>query len=377
MCDCVGGVAFLLVAGGGAVKELLFDGRVRRGGFVVQASFEVYPGQVLALLGPNGAGKSSVLRAVAGLEVLERGQLRLGEVTVDDPEAGVFVSAQQRNVGVMFQDYRLFGHMSVVGNVAFGLRMRGVSRREATARAFQWLQRLGVGDLGRRRPGELSGGQAQRVALARALACEPDVLVLDEPTAALDSATRREVQGCVREHVAQFRGPVLLVTHDPVEAMVMADAVMVVEEGKVVQYGPTAQVAEHPATEFVADLVGMNLFEGVWGHRGAIRLAGGGVLHAAAGVSFPDGARVFAAVRPESVSVFGERPGVGSPRNVWCGRVLTVDMVGARVRLYVAGPPDIRVEVTTAALVELGLAPGMQVWLSVKATEVSVYFPDA
>ncbi|MBO3175395.1 ABC transporter ATP-binding protein, partial [Dermatophilus congolensis] len=241
------------------MKELFFDGRVRRGGFVVEASFEVFPGQVLALLGPNGAGKSSVLRAVAGLEVLESGQLRLGAVTVDNPQAGVFVSAQQRNVGVMFQDYRLFGHMSVVGNVAFGLRMRGVSGREATARALQWLQRLGIGDLGRRRPGELSGGQAQRVALARALACEPDVLVLDEPTAALDSATRREVQGCVREHVAQFRGPVLLVTHDPVEAMVMADAVMVVEEGRVVQYGPTVQVAEHPATEFVADLVGVNL----------------------------------------------------------------------------------------------------------------------
>ncbi|SNV18221.1 Spermidine/putrescine import ATP-binding protein PotA [Dermatophilus congolensis] len=373
---CVGGVAFVLVAGGGAVKELFFDGRVRRGGFVVEASFEVFPGQVLALLGPNGAGKSSVLRAVAGLEVLESGQLRLGAVTVDNPQAGVFVSAQQRNVGVMFQDYRLFGHMSVVGNVAFGLRMRGVSGREATARALQWLQRLGIGDLGRRRPGELSGGQAQRVALARALACEPDVLVLDEPTAALDSATRREVQGCVREHVAQFRGPVLLVTHDPVEAMVMADAVMVVEEGRVVQYGPTVQVAEHPATEFVADLVGVNLFEGVWGQDGAIRLAGGGMLHAAAGVSFPDGARVFAAVRPESVSVFGERPGVGSPRNVWRGRVLTVDMVGARVRLHVAGPPDVRVEVTAAALVELGLSPGMQVWLSVKATEVSVYFPE-
>src|SRR4051794_16365182 len=159
---------------------------------------------------------------------------------MDDPAAGTFVVPERRGVGYVFQDYLLFPHLTALENVAFGLRARGVHRREARAAAARWLERLGVGEYAGARPRALSGGQAQRVALARALATEPRLLLLDEPLAALDAATRVEVRAELRRHLATFGGARLLVTHDPVEAMVLADRLVVLEDGRIVQSGRPA-----------------------------------------------------------------------------------------------------------------------------------------
>jgi molybdate transport system ATP-binding protein len=293
-------------------------------------------------------------------------------------------------VGLVFQGYRLFPHLSVRDNVAFGPRSTGQSRRSARVAAERWLETLHLRELASRRPGELSGGQAQRVALARALATDPALLLLDEPLAALDARTRLEVRATLREHLREFAGPVVVVTHDPLEAMVMADRLLVLEAGRVVQQGRPADVARRPATDYVARLVGLNLYagsvvgDGVGEPRLHVRLQSGGRLYAASlPTSGPDpdadadaaadGARVLVAVRPSAVSVHLERPGAGSPRTVWRGGVAGMEPSGDRVRVQVRAEPDVLVDVTPAAVAELALRPGLDVWVSVKATELDVY----
>ena len=189
--------------------------------------------------------------------------MRLDDDVHDDPEAGVFVPPQARRAGVVFQDYLLFPHLSALDNVAFGLRAAGRPRREARREAAAWLERMRLGGLGGARPTALSGGQAQRVALARALAPAPRLLLLDEPLAALDAGARGLVRTELRRHLREFAGCTVLVTHDPLDAMVLADRVVVVEQGRVVQTGPPAQVARAPRTDYVAGLVGLNLYRGV------------------------------------------------------------------------------------------------------------------
>jgi molybdate transport system ATP-binding protein len=176
-----------------AGKGLEFDGTVRVGEFDLAVSLIAEPGEVLAVLGPNGAGKSTLLRAVSGLLALDSGALRLSETVLDDPARGVFLAPQQRRLGVVFQDHRLFPHLRVLDNVAFGPRSRGATKAAARASAAQWLTRLGLAELARRRPRQLSGGQAQRVALARAFLRDAPLVLLDEPTAHLDPATEAEV----------------------------------------------------------------------------------------------------------------------------------------------------------------------------------------
>lgn len=360
---------------------LAFAGGVRRGTFDLDVSLDVAPGRVLGVLGPNGSGKTTLLRALAGLTPLAHGEIRLAGEVLDSPEAGVFVAPRDRRVGMLFQDYRLFPHLRVRENVLFGPRARGVSKERAADLAEHWMARLGLTELEKRRPGQLSGGQAQRVALARALATDPRLLVLDEPLAALDSRTRLDVRTQLRRHLADFDGPVLMVTHDPIEAMVMTDELLVIENGRVVQRGTPAQVAARPLTDYVARLVGLNLYAGVrgdGGDRGRVRLDSGGVLAAVGAFSgdAPTGDdRVLVAVRPESISVFRDRPTAGSPRNVWPGTVDGIDIVGERVRLHIRAEPDALVDVTAGAVADLGLRPGSNVWLSVKATELTVY-PD-
>ena len=251
---------------------LVFAAAVARDSFTLDASISAAPGEVLAVLGPNGAGKSTLLRAVAGLLSIDSGRLELDGAVLDDPATGVFVVPERRRLGVVFQDHRLFPHLRVLDNVAFGPRSQGVPRAEARASAARWLSRLGIADLARRRPARLSGGQAQRVALARALACEPAALLLDEPLAALDVQTRAEVQGELREHLDGFAGPTLLVTHDPIEALLLATRIVVLEQGRVAQQGTPAEITSRPATPYVARLVGMNLYAGhAAGGRGARR----------------------------------------------------------------------------------------------------------
>ncbi|WP_157635715.1 ABC transporter ATP-binding protein, partial [Nostocoides japonicum] len=233
---------------------------------------------------------------------------------------------------------------------------------------------LGLGGLGDRRPGQISGGQAQRVALARALASDPAVLLLDEPLAALDSRTRVETRGTLRRHLADFPGPVAVVTHDPIDAMVLADRIVVLEDGRVVQDGSPGEVARHPQTDYVARLVGLNLYAGQLDRAShAVALDAGGRLVVADLGTLRDGARVLAVVRPAAITVHVEQPLHTSSRNVWAATVADLEVVGDRVRVAVDGAPSALVDLTLAAVAELDLRPGIPVWLSAKATDIDAY----
>jgi molybdate transport system ATP-binding protein len=267
----------------------------------------------------------------------------------------------------VFQDYLLFPHLSVLDNVAFGLRSRGTSRRVASEKSLEWLQRVGLESYARAKPAQLSGGQRQRVALARALAPDPRLLLLDEPLAALDVTTRAEVRRDLKRHLESFHGIRLVVTHDPLEAMALADRLIVMESGHLVQTGTPAEVTERPRSHYVADLVGVNLLRGDADH-GTVRIPGG---HEVAAVSAEAG-EVFAMIHPRAVSIHRKRP-EGSPRNVWPGRASSIELMGNRVRVRVDGDVPLVAEVTPGALKELDLVEGGEVWLSFKATDVGVY----
>src|SRR5262245_16350226 len=204
--------------------------RIELDGFTLDVELAIAPGQTVAVVGPNGAGKTTLLRALAGLRGLSAGRIELDGTVYDDPDARIYVPPEARPVGVMFQDNLLFPHLTALENVAFGLRARGLSRREARQRAADWLQRVGLDGRTRARPRELSGGQAQRVALARALASDPAMLLLDEPLAALDATTRNEVRRDLRRHLTTFRGVRVLITHDPIDAAVLADHMVVLDQ---------------------------------------------------------------------------------------------------------------------------------------------------
>ena len=340
---------------------------VRRGTLALDVDLAVTDGEVLAVLGPNGAGKSTALRILAGLLPPDAGRVTVGDQVWDDVEAGAHLPAHRRPLGMVFQDALLFPHLSASDNVAFGLRSRGARKAAARAAAEAWLARVGLEGLGDQRPDRLSGGQAQRAALARALVGEPALLLLDEPLSALDARTRLTVRAELRRHLADFRGSTVLVTHDPVDAMALADQVVVVEEGRIVQAGTPVEVSRRPRTDYVARLVGLSLLPGT-GEGSAVRLDGGGVVAVGEEAVGP----VFAAVRPESVALDLERPN-GSPRNVWPARLVGATPHGHTVRCELAGEVPLVADVTATAFAELGLVPGTQVWATVKASEVAVY----
>ncbi len=302
----------------------------------VQADVTAVAGEVLVVIGPNGAGKSTLLRAIAGLEPA-RVQVRDEDWT--DREV------PRRRVGYVFQDQSLFPHLSALDNVAFGQRARGRDRREAEADARQWLDRFAIADLADRLPRELSGGQAQRVAIARALATDPDVLLLDEPFTGLDVSAQMALRIELGRHLRDFPGIALLVTHDAIDALTLADRVLVLDAGRVAQVGPPAQVAAEPRTPHVARLVGLNL------------------------VAHGDDLMAFT---PDAVVVSLAEP-VGSSRLRWHGPIGTLAPHGDAVRLLVHASPDLLADLTPEAATELELAPGREVWLSAKATAVSHY----
>ena len=340
---------------------------VALGTFVLDVDLQPTSGETLAVLGPNGAGKSTLLRALAGLTPLDAGRIELDDVVLDDPAGGVFVAPQDRPVGVVFQEHLLFPSMSVLDNVAFGLRCRKVPAAEARRRAVALLERVGLEDRGGDRPGQLSGGQSQRVALARALAIEPALLLLDEPLAALDVTTRTEIRRGLRQQLTGIGGTRILITHDPLDAFALADRVVILEDGRITQAGTLAEVTRRPRTRYVADLLGVNLYEGD-ADGTVIRLAGGHQLVGSDSVAGP----VFVVVHPQAVSLYTAQP-AGSPRNVWRGTIDQLDLERDRARLSVSGPMPIVAEVTTAAVVDLGVSPGEDIWVSVKATEIQVY----
>ncbi|MEU3446129.1 ABC transporter permease [Streptomyces thermolilacinus] len=330
---------------------------------------DVPAGTTVAVVGPNGAGKSTLLRALLGLTP----RATATTLRLDGRElAGL--PPHRRGIAWVPQDGALFPHLSALANTAYGLRAQGVPRARARVEARKRLERLGVGHLADRRPGQLSGGQAQRVALARALAARPRLLLLDEPLAALDQTTRARVRHALRQHLAGFPGVCLIVTHDPVEAVSLADHVLVLEDGRLVQYAEPAEVARHPRSPWVARMLGRNAWPGTV-RDGGLDTAGGARLVTAADPAPADGTAALAVVAPEAVSLHGARPS-GSPRNVWRGTVRELTAHGARLRVLVAGgpgaPPDVVAEVTPAAAADLRLAEGAAVWVSVKATEITV-----
>ncbi|MFJ4777772.1 ABC transporter permease [Streptomyces sp. NPDC088762] len=327
-------------------------------------TLDAEPGTTIAVVGENGAGKTTLLRALLGLTPRARAELRLGDTDV------TALPPHKRQVAWVPQDGALFPHLSALANTAYGLRARRVPRAEARREAQAWLDRLGVGHLAQRRPAQLSGGQAQRVALARALAARPRLLLLDEPLAALDQTTRAHVRHTLRTHLAGFGGVCLIVTHDPVEAVSLADRVLVLADGQTLQDAPPAEVTRHPRSPWVARMLGRNAWPGTASADGLALAAGGRLVVAEA---LPEGAQALAIIAPEAVSVHRRQPD-GSPRNVWRGTVREITAVGSRLRVLIApaGAPDLVAEITPEAAAELGLVDGAEVWASVKATEVTL-----
>lgn len=322
---------------------------------------------VVAVVGPNGAGKTTLLRAVAGLVPVEQGCITINGSVVEDPAAGVRVPAEQRGVGVVFQEHRLFAHLTVLENVAFGLRAAGISKRIARARAGEWLERVGLADFGRRQPRALSSGQAQRVALARALVTEPAVLLLDEPLAAVDASARADLRHVLRDELRRYPGARLVVTHDPVEAAALADRLIVIEGGRISQQGVLVDVTARPRSPWIAAMVGLNLLQGM-ARETTVRLDNGAAVATATSVDGP----AFVAIRPNAIVVHRERP-EGSARNVWPGEAGELFVAGDRARLRIAGAVPLVAEVTPAAVAALHLADGGPVWASVKATDIDAY----
>ena len=339
---------------------------LRRGSLWLDARLEpVGAGETLAVVGPNGAGKSTLLELLAGLERCDSGTVRLDGQVLDGGSAGPFVLPEERRVGLVFQDHLLFPHLSVLENVAFGPRCRGLGSSTAAAKGLEWLERLGLEELAAARPGELSGGQSQRVALARALAIEPRMLLLDEPLAAVDASSRISLLRVLREQLEGFEGVRVVVTHTIADALALADRLAVLEAGAVVQCGTVEELVQRPGSRYVADLVGLNCFRGV--AEGSRVEVEGGQLVVAEEAAGP----VLLTIHPRAVSLFRSRP-EGSPRNSWSGPVVGVEPSLERVRVRIDGPLPMVAEVTPGAARELALVEGVEVWLTVKATEISV-----
>jgi molybdate transport system ATP-binding protein len=335
---------------------------VDRGAFRLDVSLAVAPGEVVALLGPNGAGKTTALRALAGLTPLTDGHLRLDGVALEG------TPPESRPVGVVFQDYLLFPHLTALDNVAFGPRCQGATKTQARARAAEWLDRMSLADHAGAKPRKLSGGQAQRVALARALATRPRLLLLDEPLAALDARTRLEVRAQLRRHLAEFEAVAVLVTHDPLDAMVLADRLVVVEHGEVVQEGAPSHIARHPRTDYIAQLVGLNLYRGeADGHT--VRLDVGPALTTTEDLTGP----VFVAFPPSAVTLYREPPAGASARNHWRCEVAGLETHGDQIRVDLTGELPLAADLTTVAAAELDLHPGAEVWAAVKAAQTHAY----
>ncbi len=347
--------------------SLRADVRLVRGGLVIDASLEIMSRELSVLCGPNGAGKTTMLRCLAGLDRIDQGEIRFGDEIWDDG-GGVFVAPRLRRVGMVFQSLALFPTMTACDNVAFRLRAQRIRRSDARRLADDHLAALDLAHLADRLPHELSRGEQQRVALARALIGRPALVLLDEPLASLDVTARNEMRRWIMRHFRQVDGIRIVVTHDPVDALGLADRVLVMEEGSITHEGPVERLAAQPRSRYVADLVGLNMLAGT-ATGDTIVLEGGGTL--AAGFEAEAGP-VLATFHPRAVAVHIDRP-TGSPRNVWRMTITHVELLNETVRLVAKGSFTCVAEITRSSFAQLAISPGGEVWLSVKATEVSVY----
>jgi len=358
----------------------VLDVRIRRrlGSFELEAAFVAPEGAITVLVGESGGGKTTLLRLVAGLLAPDEGRIVLDDRVLCDRASGVWVPPEARSTGWVAQDYALFPHLSARENVAFGLRATRRPAAEVRERTARTLERFGLAAIGERRPHQLSGGQQQRVALARALVLDPRVLLLDEPLAALDPASRRSVRGELRRLLDGLPCVTLFVTHDPAEALAFGDSLAVIEGGRVTQAGERDQFLRRPRSRYVAEFLGLNLFEGEVTGRSSDGLA---VLLAAGGrLAVPDpgaAARARALLHPHDVTLSLEPP-EGSARNRLRGPI--EDLIpeppsGERVRVLLGTRPPIAAQVTRAAVESLGLVRGREIWASFKATAVELLPP--
>jgi len=348
----------------------------RLGSFTLEATLAIPDSSVIVVVGESGSGKTTLLRLIAGLIAPAGGRISLGGRLLDDVSAGLHVPACERPVGYVPQDYALFPHLSVRENVGFGLSAEGVPGRAQRARVERALDRLGVAELAGRRPQQLSGGQQQRVALARALVLEPEVLLLDEPLAALDLTTRRSIRAELRRLLAELSCVSVFVTHSPAEALSFGERIAVLESGRVSQQGLREELLRTPRTRYVADFLGTNLFPARVVRReegGLTRLAaeGGEILAAESDLE----EEVFAVVDPRDITLSLERP-AGSAQNILRGAVEDLEPTppqGERVRVSLATRPPLVAELTRAAAERLGLAAGVGVYAAFKATGVRTF----
>jgi molybdate transport system ATP-binding protein len=347
----------------------------RRGEFQLDIAFQAEPGSTTVLVGESGAGKTTVLRLVAGLERLDRGHVTVGAERYADAARSLHRPAWERDIGYVPQDYALFPHLTVFENVAFGPRATAMPRERIPAVVTEALTLVGIPELARRRPHELSGGQQQRAALARALALQPSVLLLDEPLSSVDLQTRRALRVELRALLARLPCLTLYVTHNPVEALVLSDQIVVLDQGRVAQTGTREALLRYPRTPFVAELVGTNLFVGrpvaEPGPEPTIRTPEG--LVEIGGASGPGAAYLTVSPRDITLSL---RPPDGSAQNVFAGNVIELvpePPSGERVRVVLNTRPTLVAEVTREAVAALSLAGGSWVYAAFKATGVHRY----
>jgi molybdate transport system ATP-binding protein len=335
----------------------------------VDLEFDVAAGEVVAVLGPNGAGKSTALHVIAGLLRPDRGHVRLGTRVLTDTGAGIHVPTHDRRVGLLLQDPLLFPHLNVMRNVAFAPR----SSRAAAAR---WLTEVDAGELADRMPRRLSGGQGQRVALARALAAEPDVLLLDEPLAGLDVAVATSMRKVLRRVLVRDGRSAVLITHDLLDVLTLADRVIVLEGGRIVESGSAAAVLTSPRSRFGARFAGVNLVGGRAGAGGVLATQWGTVWHGLAEPDVVEGESAVALFNPAAVAVYRDNPH-GSPRNTVEVTVAELDSRGSLIRVRADeqpdGAPGLAADITAESAAELRLVPGDRVYFSVKAQEVTVH----
>jgi molybdate transport system ATP-binding protein len=337
----------------------------------LDVTFSVAAGEVLALVGPNGAGKSTTAAVIAGLLRGDSANIRAGGRTLTDTERGLFVPVHQRRVGLLAQEPLLFPHLSVLGNVQFAAGRGSAGRRTA----LDWLDRVGAAGLAGRRPRELSGGQAQRVALARALAADPQVLVLDEPLAGLDVAAATALRASLRSVLARAGRSAVLITHDLLDIIGLADRVAVIEAGRIAEIGTVAELLSAPRSQFGARIAGVNAVRGVLESPGVL-VDGGQRWYGIAAEELQPGADAVAVFAPVAVAVYREEPH-GSPRNSVSVHITALDVAGGVVRVHGVASSGraagISADITPEAVADLRLGIGERVWFSVKAQEIHVH----
>ena len=363
--------------------------------FHLIVDFQVEKGKTLVLLGESGAGKSTVLRLLAGLLYPEKGHIALDGVVYFDSEQQIAIAPQERPFGYVFQDYVLFPHLTVFENVAFGLRAQHVARHIVRQRVLEALEQVHMADLAQRSPAQLSGGQQQRVAIARALVLQPQLLLLDEPLAALDVQTRREVRQELRRLLTEAGITTVLVTHHYLEALLFGERILVLDHGCVIQQGDQYALREYPRSSYIAELVGVNFFRGHIVRYEAntlciVRLDDSqqpveviAALRERGQSNEPPapGDEAFVVVDPRSITLYLSPPD-SSARNVFYGEIVHIlpsrtaangdSSVRVSIMLHHASPP-LTAEITEASANRLGLQEGKMVYATFKATEASAY----